>query len=155
LVILVATSLGLACPRRAPPAVVGTWALVSATNDKGGQRSDVFGVEPKGLYVFTEDGRFSIINMRKDLPRFASGNRMTGTPEENQAIVKGSIALFGRYRVEGSSLVLAVEGSTWPVWTGTEQPRAFTMSGNEMRWHLASSLGGTTEIVLRRQTTSN
>lgn len=60
------------------------------------------------------NGRFSITVARSDLPKFASKNRMSGTPEENQAIVQGSIAYFGTYSIDEPTHVLTVniEGST-------------------------------------------
>src|SRR5262249_52921942 len=35
--------------------------------------------------------------VRSDLPKFASNNRDMGTPEENKAVVQGSITYFGTY----------------------------------------------------------
>ena len=79
---------------------VGTWQLVSNTNVRqDGTKVDIFGSNPKGLYVFTNNGHFAIVNVRPDLPKFASNNRNEGTTEENKAIVQGSIALFGTYSV--------------------------------------------------------
>ena len=45
---------------------------------------------------------------------------------------------------------MKVDGSTWPAWTGTEQKRNLTITGDEMKWELASTLGETAEIVVRR-----
>jgi hypothetical protein len=45
------------------------------------------------------DGHFSLVNTRADLPKFASNRRDQGTPEENKAVVQGSIAYFGTYSV--------------------------------------------------------
>jgi hypothetical protein len=65
--------------------LVGTWQLVSNTNVRqDGSKVDIFGSNPKGLYVFTS-------NVRPELPKFASNNRNEGTPDENKAIVQGSI----------------------------------------------------------------
>jgi hypothetical protein len=130
---------------------VGTWQLVSNTNVRqDGNKVDIFGANPKGLYVFTSNGHFAIVNMRPDLPKFASNNRNEGTAEENKAIVQGSIALFGMYSVADKVLTLKVEGSTWPSWTGTDQKRNFTLSGDELKWSLPASVGGTAEVVLKR-----
>jgi lipocalin-like protein len=131
--------------------LVGTWQLVSNKNVRqDGTKVDIFGANPKGLYVFTSNGHFAIINARPDLPKFASNNRNEGTPEENKAIVQGSIALFGTYSVGDKVLTLKVDASTWPSWTGTEQKRNITLSGDELKWSLAASVGGTAEVVLRR-----
>jgi hypothetical protein len=47
-------------------------------------------------------------------------------------------------------LTLKVDASTWPSWTGTEQKRNISLSGDELKWSLAASVGGTAEVVLRR-----
>jgi hypothetical protein len=131
--------------------LVGTWQLVSNTNVRqDGSKVDIFGSSPKGLYVFTSNGHFAIINVRPDLAKFASNNRNEGTAEENKAIVQGSIALFGTYSVGDKVLTLKVEGSTWPSWTGTDQKRNFILSGDELKWSLPASVGGTAEVVLKR-----
>ena len=116
--------------------VVGTWQLVSNTNIRqDGTKVDIFGTNPKGLYIFTNNGHFAMNE---------------GTAEENKAIVQGSIALFGTYSVADKVLTLKVEGSTWPSWTGTDQKRNFTLSADELKWSLPASVGGTAEVVLKR-----
>jgi hypothetical protein len=130
--------------------LVGAWKLVSVSNTKDGVKTDAFGTNPNGLYIFSNTGRFSIINMRAELPKFASNNRMQGTAEENKAIVQGSLALFGTYSVADKVLTMKVDGSTWPAWIGTEQKRTMTMSGDEIKWELAATVGGTAEVVIRR-----
>jgi len=43
--------------------------------------------------------------MRADLPKFGSGSRLQGTPDENKAIVQGTVSSFGTYTVdEGKKL---------------------------------------------------
>jgi hypothetical protein len=131
--------------------LVGSWTLNSAVSIAAdGTRSDSFGPNPKGLYVFESNSRFALINVRADLPKFASGNRNQGTPEENQAIVQGGLALFGSYAVVDKVLTLKVEAGTWPNWSGTDLKVAITSyTGDEVKGTLPTD-GGTTEITLRR-----
>jgi lipocalin-like protein len=135
--------------------LVGAWALVSATNtDAAGKKSEFFGPHPKGVMMLDGHGRFAIMLLRPDLPKFASHNRLAGTPKENQAIVRGSIAYFGTYSVgeADGALSLHVDGSTFPNWTGTDQKRPFVLMGDELRYkNLAPSVGpGTAEVVWKR-----
>ena len=60
-----------------------------------GSKADVFGKTPLGGFLMTPEGYCSIIFMRDDLPKFRSGARLTGTPEEFTAVGKGSIAYSG------------------------------------------------------------
>src|ERR1700749_4364397 len=79
--------------------IVGTWMLVSITLEKDGKKTDFYGPNPQGQLMYDDTGYFSVIITRSDLPKFASNNRESGTPEENKAIVQGSLAYFGTYAV--------------------------------------------------------
>jgi hypothetical protein len=134
--------------------VVGTWDYVSAeTVAPDGKRSPTFGPNPKGIVIFQADGHYALIVTRSDAPKFASNNRMQGTPEENKAIVQGSISHFGKYTVNEAdkTITFQVKTSTFPNWDGIDQKRPFTLSGDELKYIVpAASGGGTAEIVLKR-----
>jgi hypothetical protein len=135
--------------------LVGSWMLVSAINtDPSGNKVELFGPNPKGSFMLDRHGRFSILIVRPDLPKFASNNRMAGTPEEDKAVVGGSIAYFGTYTVSEAekTIDLHVEGSTYPNWTGSDQKRPFTLTGDQLRYtNKAPSVGsGSAEVVWKR-----
>jgi Lipocalin-like domain len=133
--------------------IVGTWKQVTNINiAPDGRRSEPFGPNPNAIITFDANGRFVTVTTRPDVPKFASNNRMQGTPEENKAMVQGSIAYFGTYSVVDKVIVEKVEGSTWPNWTGSEQKRPIiSLTGNEMKVSVpAASLGGTGEVTFRR-----
>ena len=135
--------------------LVGSWEYVSNdTIGPDGTRVPSFGPNPRGLLTFGSDGRYVLLIARADLPKFASGKRMEGTPEEHKAVVQGSIAHFGRYTVDeaGKTINFQIDTSSFPNWSGIEQKRPFTLAGDELRWTNAasSSGGGSAEVVLRR-----
>jgi hypothetical protein len=132
--------------------LVGSWDVVSAVNTaKDSTKSEVFGPNPKGMLMFGSDGRFMQIFTRPGLPKFAADNRLQGTPDENKAIVQGSIATFGTYSVVNKVLILHVEGSTWPSWTGTDQKRPLTSyTKGQFAWTLDASVGGTNVTTFKR-----
>lgn len=132
--------------------LVGTWMNVSNINIRpDGGRIDAFGPNMKGMIIFGRDGRYATITTTASLPKFASGNRSTGTAEENKAIVQGSIAHFGTYSIADKVLTLKVEGGTWPAWTGTEQKRPIlSFTGDDIKWSVAASIGGTGEVGWKR-----
>ena len=105
--------------------LVGTWAYVSSTATMP-EGSPLWGTDPKGLMIFTENGRFSWQIFRSDRPKFASKNRMQGTPEENAADLRGSLAYFGTYWVDEpeKTITTIIEGSTFPNWEGSLQTRS-------------------------------
>jgi len=134
--------------------LVGTWTLVSVTLEQDGNKVELFGPNPQGQAIFDPNGRFSAISTRSDIPKFASNNREAGTPEENKAVVQGSIASFGTYSVSETdkAITLHIEGSTFPNWRGADQKRLFTLAGDELTLTtLTPSIGvGTGQMVLRR-----
>ena len=82
--------------------LVGTWTLVSITLEQNGKKTDFYGPNPQGQATWEANGRVSEIAIRSDLPKFELNNRQAGTPEENKAVVHGSIAFFGTYSVSGA-----------------------------------------------------
>jgi hypothetical protein len=135
--------------------LVGTWKLVSSHNVRSdGSRVDNIGPSPKGLLIYTNDGHFALVNTRADLPKFASNRRDQGTPEENKAVVHGSIAYFGTYSVNEADKVITaqIEGSTFANLIGTDQKRLVTsLTADELKFiNPAPSVGGTLELVWKR-----
>ncbi len=132
--------------------LVGTWSFVSGTG-KLADGSPAWGSNPKGLLIFTDNGRYSSIIVRSDLPKFASKNRMQGTPDENKAAVHGSIGSFGTYTVDEGKKTFSIkfEGSTYANLAGTEQTRPVVITGDELKiTNPASTYGGQTELVYKR-----
>ena len=133
--------------------VVGTWTYVSvdivSTN---GSRVPLYGPSPQGVASFDSNGHYILLTARSGLPKFASNNRNEGTPEENKAVVQGSIAHFGTYTVNDAdkTITFHIETSTFPNWNGTDQKRPFTVTGDELKWTTPASSGGSAEVVLKR-----
>jgi lipocalin-like protein len=106
--------------------IVGSWDFVVAEiTAADGKKSYPFGETPKGVLIFTGDGRFAQIHVASDVPKIASGNRLTATPEENAAIMRRSLALFGSYTVdeEKKTVTFNIVSSTFPNWQGEAQTR--------------------------------
>jgi lipocalin-like protein len=132
--------------------LVGTWANVSNVSVRpDGSKADIFGPKGTGTAIFGSNGRFAIININPDTPKFASNNRAQGTPEENKAAVLGAIALYGTYSVANKVIAFKVEGSSFPNWTGTEQKRTIkSFTKDQFTWTLPASIGGTAEVTWKR-----
>src|SRR5689334_13431395 len=81
--------------------IVGSWDFVVAEiTAVDGKKSYPFGETPKGILIFTADGRFAQIHIAGDVPKIASGNRLAGTAEEYAAIMRRSLSIFGSYTVD-------------------------------------------------------
>ena len=151
---LVALSMpaSLALAADAKKGIAGSYAFVSVvTTSASGEKAEPFGPNPTGMAMFGADGRFMITVMKPGLPKFASSNRTSGTPDEMKAVVAGSISYLGKYKVEGDTLELNIEHSTFPNWDGTTQKRTFKVEGDTLKWHTpAASAGGSADATLKR-----
>jgi hypothetical protein len=132
---IAATMLALAlsaCAATAQPAtslkdqIVGTWEFVIAeVTAPDGKKSFPFGETPKGILIFTPDGRFAQIHVATDAPKIASNNRMTGTSEEYAAIMRRSLSVFGTWTVDEASKTVTyhIVSASFPNWEGEAQTR--------------------------------
>jgi hypothetical protein len=132
--------------------LVGSWTEVSITADGGAQP---FGPNPNGMMMVDAGGHISLTTLRSDLPKFQSNNRMTGTADENKAIVQGSFAFFGTYVIDEVTheMTITIKGSTFPNFTGTIQKRLLSFrDDDEFTFTVAHPSGGgpTTTVVFRR-----
>jgi Lipocalin-like domain len=106
--------------------LVGTWTFVlTEATQPDGSKILPFGPDPKGVNIFTEDGNFVQIQINSAIPKIAADSRVSGTAEENKAVVQGSLAVFGTYTVDEAARILRykVESSTYPNWAGQQQER--------------------------------
>jgi hypothetical protein len=107
--------------------IVGTWNFVVAeVVAPDGKKSFPFGETPKGILIFTADGHFAQVHVASDVPKIASGNRLTGTPEEYAAIMRRSLSVFGDYSVneEKKTVTFKIVSATYPNWQGEAQERS-------------------------------
>jgi hypothetical protein len=125
-VIALALLCGEASAQSLKQQIIGTWDFVIAEiTGADGKKSFPFGETPKGVLIFTPEGRFAQIHIASDLPKIASGNRLTGTAEEYAAINRRSLSVFGSYTVDEDkkTVTFRIASSTFPNWEGEAQTR--------------------------------
>ena len=154
---ITALTIGIASPvaavAQSAKDFVGTWTLISAITERDGNKSDTFGPNAKGVLMFDANGHYTITFIGSNLPKFASNNRASGTPDENKAVVGSSLAHFGTYVVNEAdkSFTYRIESATFPNWNDTEQKRSFVMTGDELKYTVpAGSAGGTGAVTWKR-----
>src|SRR5882762_2660513 len=106
--------------------IVGSWNFVVAeVTAPDGKKSFPFGETPKGILIFTADGRFAQIHVAGDLPRIASNNRLAGTPEEYADIMRRSLSVFGTWTVDEASRTVTynIVSASFPIWEGEAHTR--------------------------------
>src|SRR3954467_9946523 len=117
---------GAAAAQSLKEQIIGTWDFVVAeVTAPDGKKSFPFGETPKGILIFTPDGRFAQIHVAADAPKIASNNRLTGTAEEYAAIMRRSLSVFGTYTVDEDkkTVTFHIVSSTFPNWEGEKQTR--------------------------------
>lgn len=134
--------------------LAGAYSGVSfTTTDAAAKTALPFGPTPRAMLILTEDGQHTLVVLRESLPKFASNSRTVSTAEENQAVVAGSLANFGKYTVDESdrSITFHVDRATFANWDKLPQKRSFTVNGDVLSYKVAAaSGGGTAEVVWKR-----
>ena len=135
--------------------VAGRWNLISAYMDNRGTPLNIFGSHPSGMLIFTEDLHFIVVINNPDIPKFVSGDRLKGTPEEYKAAVVNSLGVYGTYTTDenGDFLEEQVLGSTFQNMNGTSRgPEELTekVDGNRMMENLKIADGISLNVVWER-----
>jgi hypothetical protein len=149
-----AASGGAEPPRDALAVLVGTWTLQAAdVVHPDGRRERDYGSAPRGLFMVDAQGHYSLQIFRSDRPRFASGDRAKGTPEEYSAAVQGTSTHFGTVSVDSVAHVLSfqIEAASFPNQDGTTQRRAYELEGDVLSYKVAPRPNGDVPISIWRR----
>lgn len=115
--------------------LVGTWRLVSFVFElSNGAGVDGFGPRPLGLLVHDRHDNLAAQIMNPDRPRFASGDRRTGTLSELHAAIEGYIASFGTYEIDeaAGSVIHDVRADLFPNAAGIRKKRFFELADDRL-----------------------
>jgi len=131
--------------------VLGAWTRVSVDDVRpDGSKHPLFGRNPEGMLVFDAGGRYSLQICDSARPKFAANDRLKGTPEENQAAVRGCNPHWGRYSVSlgDKAINFKIDHALFKNWEGTEQKRSFTLVGDELIYNVPNPSEGNVNPVL-------
>lgn len=131
--------------------IVGTWALTAA--DKllpNGTRTSDFGSDPHGLVIFTANGYYSVQIYRGERWKFASGDKLKGTPQEYKDASLGMSVHFGRYTVDPAknTITFKIDYSSFPNWDETTQVRTYELKGDELSWKVPPRPDGSIPLTV-------
>jgi hypothetical protein len=134
--------------------IAGTWSLVKA--DKllpDGSRVSDYGDNPHGLVIFTADGYYSVQIYRADRPKFSSGDKLKGSPEEYKEASLSTSSHFGHYSVDPAkhTITFHIDRASFPNQDDTTQVRAYEMNGDELSWKVAPRPDGSIPITVVRR----
>ncbi len=134
--------------------LAGTWSLVAADVIKAdGVRAHDFGAAPQGMLQIDREGRYTLQIFRADRPRFASGDKQSGTPAEYAASVLGSSTHFGTIKVDAAAhtLTFQIDKASFPNWEGQAQTRHYELVGDELSYRVVPRPNGDVPISVWRR----
>ncbi len=145
---LLVSGLALTAPEAAAQSiksVAGVYSPVSVP---------AFGDKPRGSLILSADGHYSIVLARATMAKIAGGARTKGSPDENKAVVEGSIAHAGTFTIDdkGKAITFNIATSTFPNWDGTAQKRALKVSGDTLTYTVTAPSDGSkpNDVVWKR-----
>ena len=108
--------------------LVGLWRLVSFRREyqATGEREYPMGNMPAGYIHFLPAGRMWVVIT-------GEGRKAPTTDQDRAGLFNTLVAYTGPYRVDGAKWITTVEVSMNPAWVGTEQTRAFEISGSRLQ----------------------
>ena len=131
-----------------------SWRLISGKFERNGKQVRLSAPRLQGFLVFDSKDHFLVAISRSGLSKIASKPGPTGAIKENKGALRRSVACFGTYLIDDANHTIKahIEGSTVPKWTGTNQQRRFTITGDKLTWTNSASAGGagTAELVWER-----
>lgn len=144
----------------ATPSLAGTWILRAADElHADGSRVPSYGPNPQGVLMIDAEGRYSLQIFRPERPKFASGDKKRGTPEEYEAAVLGGSTHIGRIVVDAANRVLIfhIDFASFPNWDQTEQKRQYRLAGDELSYQVPATAhgDGTVAISVWRRATAS
>jgi hypothetical protein len=137
-----------------PRALVGTWSLVAAdVQHPDGSIGHDYGAAPRGSMMVDAAGRYTLMIYKSERPRFASGDRAAGTPEEYRETALGMSVHYGMLSadVKARTLTFAIEQASFANWNGTRQVRHYQLQGKVLRYTVAARPNGDIPISVWRK----
>jgi hypothetical protein len=114
--------------------LIGTWRLISWENRsvEDGQVSYPLGEDATGYIMYNEDGYMFVAIMSPYRLKFAGGDLLSGTPEEEAQAEETFLSYCGRYDVQEDKVIHHIELSLFPNWVGVDQERLLELEGNRL-----------------------
>jgi hypothetical protein len=114
--------------------LIGTWRLLSWENKSvvDGQVSYPLGEGATGYIMYNQDGYMFVAIMSPYRLKFAGGDLLSGTPEEEAQAEETFLSYCGRYELREDRVIHQIELSSFPNWVGVDQERLMELRGNRL-----------------------
>jgi Lipocalin-like domain len=115
--------------------LIGTWKLLSWENrsvEEDGQISYPLGEDATGYIMYNQDGYMFVAIMSPHRLKFAGGDLLSGTPEEEAQAEETFLSYCGRYELGEDRVIHQIELSSFPNWVGVDQERLMELRENRL-----------------------
>lgn len=126
--------------------LAGTWKLVAWRRIVGdGTVSYPLGADAQGVLIYTDDGRMAVQLTASDRPSMPDNDPLGGEVQNRANAYSTCLAYVGTYELRDGEVVHRIDLSLYPNWSGAEQARPFTYTGDQLilRTPPAQTAGGT------------
>jgi hypothetical protein len=134
--------------------ITGTWVLTAAEKLlPNGSRVADYGENPHGLVIFTADGYYSVQIYTAKRSKFASGDKLRGTPEEYKEALLTTSVHFGRYSVDPAkhTITFHIDRASFPNEDDTTQTRPYELKGDVLSWKVPARPDGSIPVTILRR----
>ncbi|MCZ6858670.1 MAG: lipocalin-like domain-containing protein [Alphaproteobacteria bacterium] len=113
--------------------LVGAWRIQSFVfTDAGGGLHYPLGKNPRGALLITPDNHLTLSFMADNRQHFAENDLLGGSEAERASAAASYVSFGGPCRIEGDEVIVEVEHSFHPNWTGGVQRRRFLLEGDRL-----------------------
>lgn len=108
-----------------------------------------YGDSAKGILTIDADGQYSLQIFNPDRPKFYSGDKKRGTPDEYSSALLGMSTHIGHVQADSAHalLIFNIDYAAYPNGNHTMQTRKYRVSGNELYYEVPPSAGAGTIAV--------
>lgn len=139
---------------RAAPSLEGVWTLVAAeVRHPDGSVARDYGDAPAGRLTIDADGRYALQIFNTARPRFASGDRANGTPDEYRGTVMGLSTHYGTLEIDpaAGTLTFNIEQASYANWNGAIQRRQYELDGDQLTYRVPPRPNGDVPVSIWRR----
>jgi hypothetical protein len=115
--------------------LIGTWKLLSWENrsvDEDGPITYPLSEDATGYIMYSQDGYMFVAIMSPHRLKFAGGDLLSGTPEEEAQAEETFLSYGGRYELGEDRVIHQIELSSFPNWVGVDQERLMELRENRL-----------------------
>jgi Lipocalin-like domain len=113
--------------------VVGTWRLVAWRRIVDDQTVTYpLGEDADGVLIYTPDGGMAVVLTAAKRPEMPRDDPLGGDVDKRAEAYSTCLAYIGTYELRGEEVVHRIDVSLYPAWSGDEQVRPFTYTGDEL-----------------------